>query len=508
MSIQRRSFLRGSAAGLGALATSSSLSRLVRSASAASTCRYAGHRSLICMFLLGGNDGNQLLVPTDTASGGRRSRYVAQRPTLALAPSELLPAGEDDRGPLGLHPKMTYLHQALTGVNGRAAMVCNVGPVSRPTTKALYLAASHAKPTNLLSHSDQQDAWASAAPIPSEAGLAVARSGWGGRLGLAMNPLNELLAGQRYPSATHVGGRRLFTASQSPSLVVGKDGTMEFVFDRQPLEAFEQLRRAKAKQLAEAYQFTLESAYADELRLAVNLSELRKNAVDSAWNALPGHANIEALTQGLPSDWTLPRQVLSVLKDIVAAATPRASGLGLKRQVFSIGLGGFDTHGQQASTQAGLLEQVDTAIHVFIEGMRLIQAAWPTGTLPPQSTLFAMSDFGRTLKENSDGGTDHGWGNHLFVVGSRVRAGLLHGVYPNLDETESTDDRGRWIPTTSVDQYVRNLARWMGASDPELATIFPNHAGYLRFANDERMAAHFKREEVLLMMADNTATCQ
>lgn len=505
MSIQRRSFLRGSAAGLGALSLSGTLSRLARSASAASTARYAGHRSLVGVFLLGGNDGNQLVIPTDAT---RYGHYAEVRPTLRLALSELrrISPAQMPANSFGLHPSLQYLQSAFTA--GRAAIVANVGPAYRPTTKALFDTDTHPKPTNLLSHSDQQDAWASAAPVPSLAGIAVARSGWGGRLGHTLGALNPpLSATVAYPAATLLGGRRLFAASSSPALVVAGDGSMDFV--KHPVAAFEALRRERISELAGMHRYALETAYAGELGLAVDIAAERTRAIAAAWAALPNRATIEGLLSGVPETWSLPGQVLSVLKEIVAAATPRPVGLGLRRQVFSLGLGGFDTHVGQQATQTGLLAQLDKALQVFARGLELIAIGWPHSTPPPQSTLFTMSDFGRTLTENSDGGTDHGWGNHQFVLGSRVDGGVLRGAFPELDlatTQSSTDGRGRWIPTTTVDQYVYDLALWMGATGSpttgELAQIFPNHAAYLQFAADQAMAPIYQRVRWPLMLPD------
>ena len=501
MTIQRRNFLRGTAVGLGALLGSSGLSRLARTASAASTVRYAGHRSLVGVFLLGGNDGNQLLIPTDAT---RYGQYAAERPTLKLTLAELRkisPAGMAANS-FGLHPSMQHLQAQFAA--GKASMVCNVGPVYLPTTKVLFGTSSHPKPTNLLSHSDQQDAWSSAAAIPSAAGLAVARSGWGGRLGGKLAGLNPALRpGVAYPSSTLLGGRRLFAAGTNSALVVGSDGTMDFV--KHPNAAFDALRRERMSELAGIHDTILEGGYGDELGVAVDVAGERTRAMADAWAALPNHATIEALLTGVPAEWGLPRQMLSVLREIVAAASPKPVGLGLRRQVFSLGLGGFDTHSGQKDVQAGLLAQLDKALQVFSAGIDLITAGWPHANPPPQSTLFSMSDFGRTLTENSDGGTDHGWGNHMFVLGSRVAGGSLFGRFPDLalaTSEETTDGRGRWIPTTSVEQYAYDLALWMGAGGADLAAIFPHHADYVQFAKDNTMPLIYQRVRTPLTLAD------
>lgn len=506
MTIQRRSFLRGAAAGAGALLASGGMSRLVRTALAGSTSRYQGHRSLVSVFLLGGNDGNQVLVPTDAE---RYQLYADARPSIKLGLGELrrispngMPADS-----FGLHPSLAHLQSRFAA--GKAALVCNVGPVYLPTTKVLYQDPAHPKPTNLQSHSDQQDAWSSAAPIPSRAGLGVARSGWGGRLGGRLSGLNPLLPGAvTYPAATLLGGRRLFVAGESAPLVVSATG--ELAFPAHANADYDALRREKMSELAGIVDGDLQTAHGDLLGVALDVSAERERAMAEAWAALPNHGAVEALLNGVPVEWTLPGQMLAVLKEIVAAATPAPLGLGLKRQVLSLGLGGFDTHGNQVAVQGPLLAQLDKALQVFTDGLALVTAGWPHANLPPQSTLFAMSDFGRTLVENSGGGTDHGWGNHVFVLGERVAGGVLHGRFPDLaleTSQDTTDARGRWIPSTSVDQYVYDLALWLGAtgtiSTGDLGATFPNHAAYVQYAKDHGMPGYFQRTRFALTLADS-----
>lgn len=506
MTLQRRSFLQGAAAGVGSLLALGGMTRLARTALAASTERYRGHRSLVGMFLLGGNDGNQVLVPTDAE---RYQLYADARPSIKLALGELRRISPGGLPPdsFGLHPSLAHLQARFAA--GKAALVCNVGPAYLPTTKALYQDPAHPKPTNLQSHSDQQDAWASAVPIPSRAGLELARSGWGGRLGGRLSGLNPLLpGGVTYPAATLLGGRRLFVAGDSAPLVVSETGDLSF--PAHPNQSFEALRREKMSALAGIVDGDLQTAHGDLLGVALDVSAERTRAINAAWAALPNHGAIEALLSGVPVDWTLPGQMLAVLREIVGTATPAPVGLGLKRQVLSLGLGGFDTHGGQVAVQGPLLAQLDKALQVFTDGLALIAAEWPHATPPPQSTLFAMSDFGRTLVENSGAGTDHGWGNHLFVLGERVAGGVLHGRFPDLDlatSIDTTDSRGRWIPTTSVDQYAYDLAMWLGAtgsiSSGDLGATFPNHAAYVQFAKDQGMPGYFQRTKLPLTLADS-----
>jgi uncharacterized protein (DUF1501 family) len=500
MTIHRRNFLRGAAAGLGAMLATSGLRRWAATANAASIAGYAGHRSLVAVHLLGGNDGNQMLVPTDAPRFGL---YQSARPGIALALADLrkisptgLPANS-----FGLHPALAHLQVAFTA--GHAALVANVGPVALPTTKTTFALSSHAKPTNLFSHSDQQDAWSSAVPVPAAVAAAVARAGWGGRLSAKVAAVNPALpGGAEYPGVTLLGGRRLFVDGPTPPLVTSSTG--ELTFPALPNADLEALRSSALKGIVGITGTSeLEHSYGGEFGSASAIAAERNRARDAAWTALPNHAAIEALLVGAAANWTLPGQILAVLKDIVAGGSPRPSGLGLKRQVYSVGFGSFDTHAGQRAAQDDLLAQLDFSLNVFSKGMDMITAAWPHAVLPPQSTLFSMSDFGRTLSENSDGGTDHGWGNHMFVLGSRVAGGVLHGRFPDLTaaSTDSTDTRGRWIPTLSVDQYVYDLALWLGVSLAEAAEIFPNHADYLAFANANSMDLIYRRVRLPLTLA-------
>jgi uncharacterized protein (DUF1501 family) len=502
MTINRRNFLRGTMAGIGVAAATSGLDRWVRRASASSLSRYAGHRSVVSLFLLGGNDGNQMLIPTGAVAYGH---YKSVRPSLALASADLLKINPINTSTgFGLHPTLSNLKTAFTA--GTASLVANVGPVALPTTRALLGLPTHPRPTQLGSHSDQQDAWASALPIPLQFPATVATTGWGGRLSDAVSARNRMVEGHVYPAATLLGGRGLFAQGASRALTTAANGSLGFTALKDAkLEALRSSTTSKLTTITNGR--SLEVEVGATLDGAIALASARSTARAAAWAGLPNHAAIEELLAAYPADWDLPQQVLAVLQDIVAAATPTtAQGLGLKRQVFSIGLGGFDTHSNQLVIQDGLLLQVDAAIDVFLKGLALIKTGWPASYgLPPQSTLFTMSDFSRTLAENSNGGTDHGWGNHMIVAGAQVAGAMLHGRFPDLDlvnSVDAVDDEGRWIPSLSSDQYVYDLALWLGVSAGEAEQIFPNLAGYRAFATEHGMDAIYRQLRLPLMVAD------
>ena len=205
------------------------------------------------------------------------------------------------------------------------------------------------------------------------------------------------------------------------------------------------------------------------------------------------------------SDGSLASQLYQAVRDIIAGATATASGgLGLRRQMFSVSLGGFDTHSGQKTAQAALLGELDVAIAAFQAAIEALAASGAFGATPPQTTLFTMSDFSRTLLDNADSGSDHAWGNHMIVVGSSVVGKKLYGAYPSFDleldpvtkrpkSPDSVDDHGRWIPTLCVDQMANTLAYWLGAtSATDRAYMFPNLAGFLSAATAGAYPAHTK----------------
>lgn len=496
--MNRRFFLTGTSVAAATLA----LSRWTRTARAATTARYRGHRSLVGVFLLGGNDGNQLLVPRDA----RYTHYATARPTIKLAKTELLPipvAGETTAA-FGLHPAMTRLRAAFIAATPTASLVMNVGPVARPTLKSDYASTSFLKPTNLFSHSDQQDAWATAVPVPG-LDAAHARSGWGGRMGDVLEDVNPQVANATYPAMTLVGGRRQFAMGAGLPLVTNASG--ELAFDPVSDAPVFAMRREKLAAIAGASSGALQHAYGEVLETSTAIAVERSRARAAAWTKLQPATRtaIEAMFVSPDPAWSLPAQLFTVVKDIVAGATAKTTGLGLKRQVFSVGFGSFDTHTNQRAVQDGLFAQLDFSLDAFRRAIARLAGDAAFDGKPPQSTLFTMSDFARTFTENSDGGTDHAWGNHMIVMGSRVDGGRLWGQFPDVDPAnldDSTDARGRWIPTTSVEQYVTNLALWLGVSSGELAEILPNAAAYQAAATARDMSTLYTRLQYPLMLPD------
>lgn len=509
MGSSRRQFLRAT----GLLAAASALPRGWGRAEAATLSGYAGHRSAVCVFLLGGNDSNNLLVPLEAAP---YDKYIAARPNVGFTREELegkgiTPAGSPVTDPYGLHPQLNRVRALFA--QGQAAVVCNVGPLVKPLRKADYLAGALNRPDNLFSHSDQQNAWASAIANPSSAVLPLPLigkvTGWGGRSADKLSGLNP----GEYPEVTSFGGKALFGAGASRRpMTVSPSGVLGF--KKTPGDtAFTALQQSALTEVMAIHNdVTLEHAYGGEFATAQEFAAARADARDAAWKRLPTttQAQLDALFEPPEPQptWSLPGQLKQVLRDLIAGATPEdVGGLGLKRQLFSVGLGGFDTHSNQKTTQEALYAQLDFALDAFHQAMGVLKAVW--GTNAPQATLFTMSDFSRTLQENADKGTDHGWGGHALVIGERVAGQRLYGVFPNLDlsndgaaNTDTTDGKGRWIPTLSVEQYAFSLMFWLGLTGVDRPYVFPNLDAYMQAAEDGGFPGYMQRARIAFMMPD------
>jgi uncharacterized protein (DUF1501 family) len=529
MTLSRRGFLRGAFGALGMFGAAAAMNSVLGSEAFAATLGgYGGYRALVTVFLLGGNDGNNLLVPLSAAGYGQ---YIDARPDVGLlwdaadpGGSELLPLSPAGLGAnsYGVHYQMPNL-AALFGA-GKAAFVCNAGPLVLPMKKGDYTGNTVQRPDSLFSHLDQQNAWASAIANPSQVASPVGPTGWGGRVADRIAPIQ---AGD-YPEVVSLGGRELFGVGQVRSpLTMGGSGQIQLTVTNDA--AFNDLRD---EMLPEVFAITnsvrLEEVYGSIGIAGITYSEQRNAARDTAWSALPtgtgaainaafgtATANDAPLAMG---DGSLRAQLYQVVRDIVAGATKTTSGgLGLRRQMFSVGLGGFDTHTVQRSAQDGLLAALDMAIASFQAALEILAGAAAAGGaggslagLAPQATLFTMSDFGRTLAENQDDGTDHAWGNHMIVVGSQVAGNKLYGAYPNLDlsndgagNNDSVDGRGRWIPTLCVEQVANTLARWLGAtSAADRQYMFPNLDAFVTSAVARGFPVHTRSYQLGFMLPD------
>ncbi|WP_293611657.1 DUF1501 domain-containing protein [Ponticaulis sp.] len=462
MKLSRRDMLRyAGAAGLSAASASGFVGALssFQQASAAET---DGYKALVCIFLFGGMDCNDTVLPYDQTS---YDRYAEIRGSL-LNQYEYMAGGSTrsrDRL-LALNPlngadfgtRQFALPEELSGIHGlfeqgRASIVGNVGPLIAPLTRDEYYAGSALRPKRLFSHNDQQSTWMANRPEG-------AQFGWGGRFADAAQA--ALANSNEEFTAISTNGNSVFlTGSDVQPYQLGTDGAAEF-------DILNQLAYLRNSQEGEAaYQrlrtFLEAGDYRDSHLIGRDVANSMSNAlhVNEAYNEATQNAAELPVVFG--SD-RLGQQLAAVARTIQSR-----DDLGMRRQVFFVGMGGFDTHSGQASTLPVLHQRLDNGITSFMQVMDAFG-------LGDSVTLFTASDFGRTLAINGDG-TDHGWGGHHFVVGDAVQGQTIFGDIPPYDFDHDADvGSGRLIPSVSVSQFAEPLGRWFGLSDAELAVALPD----------------------------------
>ncbi|WCT72888.1 DUF1501 domain-containing protein [Sphingomonas naphthae] len=448
MCVSRRDFLRLG----GAAAAFAATNTLFQTASLAAA--NGSYRAMVGVFLFGGADNWNMIVPTDT----RYAAYAANRgSTLALPQASLTPlAGQ----PFGLHPSFAPLATAWN--EGALSAVLNVGSLHQPLTKAQYQASSTARPLNLMSHSDQQAQWQ---------GLRTRETNSDGYMG-RMNDREAILA---VPNLMSIAGANLALIGRSSSpLILPSAGTIS----RNGYNAASTDAAVIARQSALA-------AFGDGSGMGT-ATDLSAKAMGSAYNqAATANTIIGATTSSVDQYFRNPttgaaltsdvsRQLLRVARMIEARGT-----LGHGRQTFFVSQGGYDNHSDQVSgnnttgTQANLYADLAMALAGFYAAMKSLG-------MQENVTAFTMSDFGRTFKVNASRGTDHAWGNNHLVLGGAVKDRTLFGAYPDvtLGGTQDIDSAalGRWIPTTAMDEYIGAIASWYGVAASDMPYVFPNWA--------------------------------
>jgi len=412
---------------------------------AASTA--ADYRALVCVFLYGGNDYGNTLIPYDAT---HYAQYQAQRPTLAYAQSALaataltpLTAPLDRNGATYQYALAPELAPLLPLFNsGRLATLLNIGTLMQPTDKTQYANRSVPLPPKLFSHNDQQSFWQSSSPEG-------ATSGWGGRIG------DLFMAGNGNATFTcvNVSGNAVFMSGHTAvQYQVTPNGSVALNALKSPLFGSSACSDALHSLIVAPRAHLFEAEHTRVVKRALEAND----ALTAALAGAPAIATVFPAGNALGDQLKMVARMISV-----------ADALAAKRQVFFVSLGGFDTHDGLLSTHPGLLTTVANALAAF-------QAALAELNVEPQVTTFTASDFGRTLAGNNDG-SDHGWGSMHFVLGGAVHGQRFYGTAPVI-ANNGVDDvgQGRLLPTMSVDQLAATLGRWFGASDSDLLTVLPN----------------------------------
>lgn len=419
-----------------------------------------GYQALVCLFLLGGNDHDDMLIPYDNTNynlysairGGGAGQTAGG---IARARSDLAATVLNPIAPQTLTNNMQYaLHPAMTRMKsrwdeGKMATLLNVGTLIRPTTLTEYRSQDKVRnplPFGLFSHNDQQSVWQSSAPEG-------ATSGWGGRLAdIAMSSNTNSIF-----TAISAAGNSVFLTGQSAlSYQVSGSGAVRLRNGSSRVAgssvAYDMMRQIMTQPDPSAHIF--EGEY----------NRVTKRSIDSeaVYSAGVNGATLNTSFAQNNSTSGIAAQLRIVARSIAAR-----QALGVNRQVFFVTMGGYDHHDNLITGHNTLLAQLDFAMDAFYQSTVEMGIA-------DKVSLFTASDFGRTLSSNGDG-SDHGWGGHHFVLGGGVKGGRHYGIAPEISTTgQSQVGQGRLLPTTSVDQYGATLSNWLGASSGEMPTLFPN----------------------------------
>lgn len=452
-SISRRAFLRqAGCGGMSALPVLNTLLnlRLMEGVAAASTPASGDYRAVVCLLLAGGNDSFNVLVPRDPAA---YATYRASRSNLALTPSQLIDIHPDGQPPFAVHGAMPELANLFE--TGQAAFVANVGSLIEPIQNRTEVSQNLKRlPLGLYSHSDQIEQWQTSIPH-ARSGI-----GWGGRMADLLKDLN---ANQTVPMGISLDGSNVFqTGNTVAEYSITPNGAVGLSGYSSGWQQYQDVRNA----MSTAVDSQLTQHYSN--LLAQTFNARKKQAID-AYNIFA-----TATAPALPSGVTFPATYLGQRLQMIAKAIQGRAAIGAKRQTFFVQWGGWDHHSDVLENQNAMLPQVSAAIGAFHRALVALGVA-------DRVTLFTASDFGRTLTSNSRG-SDHAWGGNHFVVGGAVAGRKIYGSYPSLAlnpergaEVNPLDTgRGRFIPTTSCDQFFAELALWLGVSKTDLPLIFPN----------------------------------
>lgn len=435
----RRGFIRIGAASVGTLA--------VRPFGLLPAMAQSGpdYRALVCVFLFGGNDSNNTVIPMDTTSF---QAYTSLRGNLALAGDALTPSVYSASGaPYAFHAKLAELASLFS--TKELAVVANVGSLVQPLTRDQYQQQQAPIPSNLFSHADQQLQWQTSVAQGHSA------TGWAGRAADYIASQNINSSG--FPTFVSLAGNSLLgTGAETQPVAITPGQSLQ-------LAGFNNSPASQARWNALNSLLTLPSG----LSLVQAANDTLAHSISDA------KALADALSLVTPLKTQFPKSSLGTQLQQVAQIIQVHADLGMRRQIFFCSLGGFDTHTNEINTHNTLYPQLSPALAAFYDATQELGVA-------ENVTTFTESDFSRTFQPTSGNGSDHAWGSNHLVLGGAVQGGQIFGKFPvfELGGPDDADTRGRWIPTTSIDQYGATLCSWFGIPDSALATVFPNFANF------------------------------
>lgn len=435
----RRGFIKIGAASVGSLAL-----RPFGLLPALAQASSPDYRALVCVFLFGGNDSNNMIVPVDDT---RYKQYLSIRGSLALSTSDLTSTvyAKTGNAPYAFHADLTEL--ASMFANKELAVAANVGSLVEPTTRAEYQSQTTPVPLNLFSHSDQQLQWQTSIPSGHSS------TGWAGRAADIVASQNS----SKFPTFLSVAGNSLMGTGVDTQPVALSPG------QSLALQGFNTSAASVARRAALQNLLTLDTG----LKLVQAANGVMSDSIADA-TALG-----TALSKAPALKTTFPKTSLGAQLQQVAQVIQVRNDLGMRRQIFFCSLGGFDTHTNEINTHKQLYPQLSQALAAFNSATEELAVA-------NDVTTFTESDFSRTFQPTSGDGSDHAWGSHHLIMGGAVNGGDIYGSFPTfeLGGPNDTDTRGRWIPTAAIDQYGATLCTWFGISSSDLNTVFPNLANF------------------------------